>query len=84
AYVNGADINDKGVLAEVASACGLDPTAAVEACSDPEVKAMLKDHVDAGIEAGVFGSPFFIYEGEKFWGYDRMDQLEQWIKRGGW
>jgi hypothetical protein len=27
----------------------------------------------------VFGSPFFIVEGEGFWGNDRLPQLERWL-----
>ena len=40
--------------------------------------------VEAAIAKGVFGSPFFIVDGESFWGADRLPMLEQWIKRGGW
>jgi 2-hydroxychromene-2-carboxylate isomerase len=27
----------------------------------------------------VFGAPFFIVDGEPFWGNDRRAQLEQWL-----
>ena len=29
---------------------------------------------------GVFGSPYFVVDGEPFWGIDRFDQLERWLK----
>jgi 2-hydroxychromene-2-carboxylate isomerase len=32
----------------------------------------------------VFGSPFFIVDGEAFWGHDHLDQVERWIETGGW
>lgn len=42
-----------------------------------------KDHVRTvtqdAIKMGAFGSPFFFYEGEPFFGNDRIDQLAQWI-----
>ncbi|MBO6581047.1 MAG: 2-hydroxychromene-2-carboxylate isomerase [Thalassospira sp.] len=42
-----------------------------------------KDHVRAvtedAIKMGAFGSPFFFYEDEPFFGNDRIDQLAQWI-----
>jgi 2-hydroxychromene-2-carboxylate isomerase len=30
---------------------------------------------------GVFGSPFYIFEGEPFWGQDRLDFVEEAIIR---
>ena len=39
---------------------------------------------DAGIERGVFGSPFVIVDGEPFWGADRLDQVDGWLATGGW
>ena len=34
------------------------------------------------IEAGVFGAPSYIYDGELFWGQDRLDFLERRLARG--
>jgi 2-hydroxychromene-2-carboxylate isomerase len=31
----------------------------------------------------VFGSPYVIVDGEPFWGFDRFDMLEEWLRRGG-
>jgi len=36
------------------------------------------------IAKGVFGSPFFLVDGEPFWGFDRMPMLEHWLEKGGW
>jgi len=44
----------------------------------------VKGEVDAAIAAGVFGSPFFIADGEPFWGVDRIPMLEDWVRKGGW
>ena len=33
---------------------------------------------------GVFGSPFFIVDGEAFWGVDHIAQLDRWLETGGW
>jgi 2-hydroxychromene-2-carboxylate isomerase len=30
----------------------------------------------------VFGAPFFIVDGEPFWGNDRQAQIEQWLGSG--
>ncbi|MFV1850271.1 MAG: 2-hydroxychromene-2-carboxylate isomerase [Thalassospira sp.] len=42
-----------------------------------------KDHTrtvtEEAISLGAFGSPFFFYEDEPFFGNDRLEQLAQWI-----
>ena len=42
-------------------------------------KERLKRENAAAIAAGVFGAPFFIVDGEPFWGNDRRAQIEQWL-----
>jgi 2-hydroxychromene-2-carboxylate isomerase len=54
------------------------------ALADPAVKARLRAEVDAAIARGVFGSPYFVVDGEPFWGHDRLDQVERWLATGGW
>jgi 2-hydroxychromene-2-carboxylate isomerase len=49
------------------------------ALEDPAVKERVKKEVDAAIAAGVFGSPFFVVDGEPFWGGDRLPMMERWI-----
>src|ERR1700674_1677881 len=64
-----------------------DPAKARElakALEDPAVKDRARREVEAAIAAGVFGSPFFVVDGEAFWGVDRMPMLEDWIRTGGW
>lgn len=50
--------------------------------SDSATRARLKAEVDMAEARGVFGSPFFIVEGERFWGNDRLPQLERWLASG--
>ena len=54
------------------------------ALDEPAVKERARREVEAAIAAGVFGSPFFIVDGEPFWGSDRLPMVEEWIRRGGW
>ena len=49
---------------------------------DPDWKAHLKDANDAAIARGVFGAPFFMIDGEPFWGNDRRAQIERWLEKG--
>jgi 2-hydroxychromene-2-carboxylate isomerase len=61
----------------------IDQTAGHAALESPEVKDALREEVDGAIARGVFGSPFFIVDGEPFWGLDRLDQFERWLATGG-
>jgi 2-hydroxychromene-2-carboxylate isomerase len=78
------DIGSAPGVIEVAREAGFDPAALSAALEDPAVKERVKREEDAAIAAGVFGSPFFIVDGEPFWGVDRIPMLEQWIGSGGW
>jgi 2-hydroxychromene-2-carboxylate isomerase len=78
-FTRGVDLSDIAVLRALAAESGLDAAAAEAAWSDPLWKDRLKRENDAAIAAGVFGAPFFIVDGEPFWGNDRRAQLEQWL-----
>jgi 2-hydroxychromene-2-carboxylate isomerase len=83
-FAQGRDISSPGEVVAVAKSVGIDADALAKALEDPALKERGKREVDAAIAAGVFGSPFFIVDGEPFWGVDRMPMLEEWIRRGGW
>lgn len=82
-FVQGRDISQPDVAAQVAGESGLHAVAARAAIDDPAIKDALKSEVEAAVAAGVFGSPFFVVDGEPFWGMDRFDQIERWLAQGG-
>ncbi len=82
-FVDGKDISRPETAAQVAGEAGFDALAARAAVDDPAIKDALKAEVEHAIAAGVFGSPFFIVDGEPFWGSDRFDQIERWLAQGG-
>ncbi|WP_298599782.1 2-hydroxychromene-2-carboxylate isomerase [Zoogloea sp.] len=81
-FVDGRNISEPAVLLEIAGALGLDREEVSNAFSDLATKARLKAEIDLAEARGVFGSPFFIVEGEGFWGPDRLPQLERWLESG--
>ena len=83
-FAEGRDITSPDVCADVAATCDLDRAHAISAINDQAVKDKLKAVVDAAIARNVFGSPFFIIDGEPFWGADRLDHVERWLATGGW
>ncbi len=83
-FVDGRDISSPEVVVEVASVSGADGAALATALADPVVKERLKKEVETSLANGVFGSPYTIVDGEPFWGADRLDHIEAWLKSGGW
>ena len=41
-------------------------------------------HRTGYLQAGVFGSPTVVVNGEPFWGIDKFEQIDRWLTRGGW
>ena len=78
-FTRGADLSDTAVLRQEMTAAGVDAAAAEAAYTDPQWKEHLKRQNDAAIAAGVFGAPFFVVDGEPFWGNDRRQQIEAWL-----
>lgn len=83
-FVEDRDISSPEVTANVAAKLGVDKDQILQALGEPAVKQRLATEVDAAIERGVFGSPFFIVDKEPFWGSDRLDQIDRWLATGGW
>ena len=81
-FVNDVALADPPALKALAATHGLDPEAAEAAWNDPHWKARLKRANDEAIAAGVFGAPFFMVDGEPFWGNDRRAQIERWLQSG--
>jgi 2-hydroxychromene-2-carboxylate isomerase len=83
-FTEGKDISAPATVIEIARSVGVDGAALAAALEDPAVKERAKREVEAAIAAGVFGSPFFIVDGEPFWGVDRIPMFEDWVRTGGW
>ncbi|MTI09193.1 2-hydroxychromene-2-carboxylate isomerase [Curvivirga aplysinae] len=83
-YEDGRVISDKEVLLDIAEEYGYTRDEAEVGISSDQIKAKLKQEVEEGVKAQVFGSPFFVVDGEAFWGLDRLDHLDQWLETGGW
>ena len=81
-FVEGRNIAETGVLLDIADTLKLDRDEVSAAFSDSATKARIKAEIDLAEARGVFGSPFFIVEGEAFWGNDRFHQLERWLEKG--
>jgi 2-hydroxychromene-2-carboxylate isomerase len=76
-WVEGRDISDPAVLVNALEELGLPGGEIAENSTDEAVKAGLRQRTDEAVEAGVFGVPTFIVDGELFWGQDRMEMAAE-------
>lgn len=81
-FTENVDISSNDTVVRIAGDLGVDTNALSAALADNAIKDQLKNAVAAALERGVFGSPFTIVDGEAFWGFDRFDQLEAFLKNG--
>ncbi len=75
-FGEGKDVGDDAVVAECAKQLGLDPVQTIAAQGD----ATLQERVVLGMmrgaqEDGIFGVPLFVFQGERYWGNDRIEWL---------
>ena len=77
------DISDRGVLASVANNAGFDGNALLELADAQSARDELAALTDRAIARGVFGLPTFFVDHEMFWGKDRLDFVERWLRRLG-
>ena len=75
AWARGRSLEDPAVVAEAAERAGCDGGELVARATTDEAKSRLKANTAEAIAAGVFGVPTLRWEGELFWGHDRMEHL---------
>lgn len=82
-FVDNRDVGNAEVVADIAQNAGIDRAAFAANIQSEPVKERFKTESDRAIARKVFGSPYFIVDNEPFWGVDRFEQLERWLKTGG-
>lgn len=83
-WVEGADLSAPSEVALLAPTIGAESAEMLAGIDGEAARTDLREAVSASLARGVFGSPFFIVDGEPFWGSDRMELLDEWLGRGGW
>lgn len=73
------DVSSEATLRDILTALGLNAAQWLVAARSSEVQAVYRRNTDEAIAAGVFGSPSYVFEGELFWGQDRLEMLEEAI-----
>lgn len=71
------NIADAATLAQIADEAGLDGAGLLKASEAQSVQAAYAQNTQDAISAGVFGAPWYVFDGQPFWGQDRLDFLER-------
>jgi 2-hydroxychromene-2-carboxylate isomerase len=72
-------MDDPEVIAAALTESGLDAARLMAGTEEPEVKQALIDSTNTAFEAGAFGSPSFLVDGELYFGKDRLRDVEEAI-----
>ncbi len=78
------DIADAATLVSIADGVGLDGAALLTESRTAAIDATYQHNTDDALAAEVFGAPTYVLAGERFWGQDRLDFLEQALSGPAW
>lgn len=70
------DLASQATLAQLLEETGLPAQRLAQATQD-STRARYDAHTQAAIDAGVFGAPTYVVDGELFWGQDRLDFVQR-------
>jgi len=75
------NIGDEETLVQIAGGCGLDGRALIKSAETASVQAEYDRNTEDATAASVFGSPWYVLDGESYWGQDRLDFLERALQK---
>tara|TARA_B100001057_G_scaffold229398_1_gene229742 strand:- start:4938 stop:5531 length:594 start_codon:yes stop_codon:yes gene_type:complete len=74
------DISDMNILQEICNGLSLNFEEMKKIASSPEIQIQYEKNSQQAIDSDVFGAPSYVFNGEVFWGQDRLDYLEDSLK----
>jgi 2-hydroxychromene-2-carboxylate isomerase len=75
-WVEDRDIANHATLVTIANENGMDGQVLLAATEDDAVQAEYQSNTEEAIRLSVFGAPTYVFDGELFWGQDRLQMLE--------
>lgn len=79
-YVDDKNIGDPQTIIALGVSIGLNADEFAIGMNNSFTKEQVRAEADLATAKGVFGSPFVLFDGEPFWGFDRFEQLEAALK----
>lgn len=81
-WVDGLNLGDTAVLMTLLAQAGFDPREVSALIQDPEIKNKLRADTDVAIGRGIFGLPVMFVDDEMHFGQDRLDFVEEALRKG--
>jgi 2-hydroxychromene-2-carboxylate isomerase len=75
-WVEERNIADHDTLIVIANEQGMDGKVLLAATHEAAIAAEYESNTDEAMKLGVFGAPAYVFDGELFWGQDRLHMLE--------
>ena len=71
------DSSDEAELASIARSVGIEPEPLLARLGDDATKALLRVATETAQSRGVFGVPTFFVGNDRYWGQDRLEEVER-------
>ena len=81
-WEDGLDLADAAILAERIADAGLDAEKIQNLAGTPDIKQRLVDLTQSAADRGAFGLPTFFVGKERFFGKERLAQIEEELAKG--
>lgn len=82
AWEEDRDLAGADTVEDLLEAHGFDADAILAAAEESSTQEAYRRNEADAVEAGVFGSPAYVLDGEVFWGQDRLDLLNEMLESG--
>lgn len=79
-WTKGWDLGEDDVLKEAVASIGIDPEWFIARIGEQEIKDRLREETSKAAARGVFGAPTIFVVGKMFWGNDRLDYVDEYLK----
>lgn len=80
-WVDGRNMEDPVAIGRVLREAGFDPAVMMAAVGSAEVKDRLRANTEEAVARGVFGAPTCFVGSEMFFGQDRLDFVEEEVRK---
>jgi 2-hydroxychromene-2-carboxylate isomerase len=79
-WAGSIDVTDAHRMTEILGGAGLDGKALVDWAGTPEAKDRVRTNTKAALDAGAFGVPTVLVDGELFWGLDSFPHIDNRLR----
>ena len=76
------DLTDAAIIKEFGDKAGLPSDTLLARAGEDAIGAIYEANRQSALEAGVFGAPAYVLDGEVFWGQDRIELLADALQSG--